>query len=227
MGPFLARLVGYLILGLSAGLAALLLLAPGISWVGLILAGAGFAAGLWALSRGYVLRKGFVVSPRWATVFADVMFSLAVAVACFGLWEYLLAGPLGMRPLLDEGVQVVMSWMLLPATAFMAFFAANLASQSLEVEAEGLTWHGPGDSRSVTWEQIAGFKLHDSYVAVGRAGMAVPSRLQTELVIQVPDDDIHLYEPGPNRTKRSLVAALLHHAPPRLRSDLEAVSRDW
>ncbi|MCB2190783.1 MAG: hypothetical protein KQI62_04415 [Deltaproteobacteria bacterium] len=223
----MARLVGYLTLGLSLGLAALLLLSPGWDWWGLMLPAAGLVAGLWVLAKGYVSRRGFVVSPRWASVFTDVMFSLAVTAGCYALWEYMLAGMLGVRPLLDEGVQVVMSWMLLPSAAFMAFFAANMAGQSLEVNTKGLTWHGPSDSRFATWEQITGFKLHDSYVAVGRVGMAVPSRLQTELVIQVPDDDIYLYEPGPNRTKRALVAALLHHAPPRLRSDLERVRLEW
>ncbi|MCF8040973.1 MAG: hypothetical protein K9K65_05270 [Desulfarculaceae bacterium] len=233
MGPFKARIIAYLALGLSLALAALVCWAaehaPGTVALpaGLALAALGLVAGVWVIIKGYVSRRGFVVTPRWGVVFADVMFTLASGAMSFGLLEYCLAGWLAAPPLLEEAVQVVMSWMLVPTTAFMAFFAANMASQSLEVNQEGLTWHGPGESRFLPWEQVRGLDLHETYVAVSRVGMAMPRRLQTKLVIKGMEDNLQLYEPGLKRTKREIVAALQHHGPPRLRSDLERIALDW
>ena len=233
MGPFTARITAYLALGLSLALAVLVIwasentLTGAVLPVGLALAALGLLAGVWVMTKGYVSRRGFVVTPRWGVVFADVMFTLACGAMAFGMLEYCLAGWLASPPLLDEGVQVVMSWMLLPFAAFTAFYAANMAAQSLEVTQEGITWHGPGDSRFLPWEQVRGLELHDTYVAVSRVGMVMPKRLQTKLVIRAQKDDIYLYEPGLKRTKRGIVAALRHYGPARLGADLERISLDW
>ena len=233
MGPFTARIFAYLTLGLSLALAALVLWASehaprGAALpVGLTLAALGFLAGVWVMTKGYVSRRGFVVTPRWGVVFADVMFTLACGAMAFGMLEYCLAGWLAAPSLLDEGVQVVMSWMLVPFAAFTAFYAANMAAQSLEVNQEGLIWHGPSESCFIPWDDVRGLKLHDTYVAVSRVGRVMPKRLQTKLVIKGPAEDIHLYEPGLKRTKRDIVAAIQHHGPPRLGSDLERIALDW
>jgi len=95
------------------------------------------------------------------------------------------------------------------------------------VTVEGLTWHGPGDSRFLPWEQVRGLALHETYVAVSRVGLVVPKRLQTKLVIKGMEKDIYLYEPGLKRTKRGIVAAFRQYGPPRLGADLERVALDW
>jgi hypothetical protein len=58
-------------------------------------------------------------------------------------------------------------------------------------------------------------------------GWLAPRRLQSELVIKGPENELRLYEPGPRRAKRELVAALRRQAPPRLRPDLERIARQW
>ena len=201
---------------------------PFVSWIRKIIGAVLFILGLWILRRAYAPRRGMEITPRWAVVFSDIVFVLAMGVLAAGPFDYALQNWLGLLPLMDEPLQVTLAIMYLPCLFFLAWMAANLGGQSLEVSSKGVTWYGPTTSRLLVWDDIRSLNLRNSYVMVSRVGMPMPRRLQTKLVFELAgDQEQEMFEPGTKQRKQCLLAALTEYAPNRLRSDLGRISKEW
>lgn len=199
-----------------------------LTWLRYGLALVGLIAGLW-LARGiYPRLPGLAINPRWTGVTADIMFGLASAAMAYAVVEYALIDGLGTQPgWVDEAVRVVGSWMYLPATAFMSFFAANMTGQSIEITDEGIIKYGPGGREEAAWDEITGLTAKDSYVMVGRMGLPMPRKLQTKLVVKLEGDELVFYEPGLRSIKAEILDRLRNRVPERLQADLDEVEARW
>lgn len=200
---------------------------PWLTWVRLFLGGALLMLALWSLRWAYVARRGFAVAPGWAVVFSDSMFVLGSGVLAWGFLQYVLGSWLDVITDLDQAVQVVMSWMWLPAVLIVAIYTANLASQSVEITQEGILRHGPGGDRKLAWDKIERLELRSTYVPVGRVGVLVPRKLQTKLVFVSGGERLEVYEPQQAELKAALLGGLREHAPERLAEDLRRIAQDW
>lgn len=199
-----------------------------VSWARKILGALLFILGLWVMRRAYAPRRGMAINPRWVAVFADVVFVLAMGVLAAGPLDYGLERWLGLLPLMDQALQMTLCIMYLPSLFFLAWMAANLGGQSLEVDSTGVTWHGPVASRLLPWDHIRSLNLHNSYVMVSRVGLPIPRRLQTKLVFElINGQEQELFEPGARKRKQGLLAALAEYAPNRLHSDLRSIAEQW
>ena len=199
-----------------------------VSWIRKISGAVLFILGLWMLCRAYAPRRGMEINPRWAVVFGDVVFVLSMGVLAAGPFDYALEHWFGLVPLMDEPLQVTLSMMYLPCLFFLAWMAANLGGQSLEVGPGGVLWHGPATSRLLAWDDILSLDLRDSHVMVSRIGLPMPRRLQTKLVFKLTgDQEQEMFEPGTKHRKQAILAALTNYAPNRLRSDLGRISKEW
>ena len=184
--------------------------------------------GAWLLWPVYGPKPGMAINALGSVIFADVLFGLAMGVLSAGPLDYALERWLGLLPLLDEALMATLSLMYLPCLFILAGMAANMGGQSLEVNGEGVIWHGPGSSRFLDWNQIIGLKLRDSHVPVGRMGILLPRRLQTKLVFDLADNsDVELFEPGTRRRKEAILDSLEQNAPERLRPDLKSIRQQW
>lgn len=199
-----------------------------VSWIRKISGAVLFILGLWILLKAYGPRRGIEINPRWAVVFGDVVFVLGLGVLTAGPLDYALPHWFGLLPLLDEPLQVTLSIMYLPCLFLLAWMAANLGSQSLEVDPGGVVWHCPVASRFLAWDDIISLSLRKSYVMVSRVGMPMPRRLQTKLVFKLAGDrEQEMFEPGTKNRKQTILAALTQHAPNRLHRDLERLLQEW
>ncbi len=185
-------------------------------------------SGLFAMRGIYRKRPGINLNPGWAAIIGDGIFILFVGFGAYCLIEYGMSKCFEMTSFLDdEVVQGICSIAYLPVTAFCALFAANQFSQSVEVTSESLKLHYPGGSKVLTWQDIQGFDLKESYTVVGRGGVMLPRKLQTKLIIQTNDGITSLVEPGFKETKWKLISTIKDKAPERLHSDLEKVNEEW
>ena len=199
-----------------------------VSWIRKILGAVLLILGLWIMRQAYAPRRGIEINPRWVVVFGDVVFVLSMGVLTAGPLDYGLQHWFDLLPLMDEPLQVTLSIMYLPCLFFLAWMAANLGGQSLEVSSTGVTWYGPATSRLLVWDDIRSLNLRNSYVMVSRVGLPMPRRLQTKLVFELAgDQELEMFEPGTKQRKQSLLAALTEHAPNRLRIDLGRISKKW
>lgn len=199
-----------------------------VSWIRKISGAVLFILGLWILRRAYAPRRGIEINPRWAVVFGDVVFVLGMGVLTAGPFDYALEHWFGLLPLMEEPLQVTLSIMYLPCLCLLAWMAANLGGQSLEVDPGGVFWHGPVASRLLAWDDILSLDLRNSHVMVSRVGIPMPRRLQTKLVFKLASgQEQEMFEPGTKRRKQTILAALTEYAPNRLRSDLGRISKEW
>jgi len=183
--------------------------------------------GVW-LARGVYRRgPGIAINPVWAGVFADLVFILALGFAALGLVDYFQVNWLGAMPLMDEALRAATSLMYLPCLLLMAWFAGNLAGQSLEITPAGLVRRGPGGEEKMSWDDILGFELKDSNLLTARGDMVLPRRLQTLLVIKTKQGEAAVFEPGRRSTKKKIIAALGETAPKRLRADIQRAAEQW
>jgi len=223
------RIGNYLIIGASEALPENVPI--NIEWfkIGRYLLAAVFLfSGLFAMRGIYRRRPGINLNPGWSAVMGDGIFILFIGFGAYCLIEYGMSKCFAMTSFMDdEVVRGLCSIAYLPVTAFCALFAANQFSQSVEVASEGLTLHYPGGSKVLTWEDIRGFDLKESYTVVGRGGIMLPRKLQTKLIIQTHDGITSLSEPGFKETKRLLIRTIKDKAPERLQPDLEKVSEAW
>lgn len=219
----------YLIIGASKALPERV--AIDIEWFGVgryFFAAVFLCFGLFFMKGIYRRRPGINLNPGWTAVIGDGIFILFVGFGAYCLVEYGMSKCFAMTSFMDdEVVRGLCSIAYLPVTAFCALFAANQFSQSVEVASEGLTLHYPGGSKVLTWEDIRGFDLKESYTVAGRGGIMLPRKLQTKLIIQTNDGITSLSEPGFKETKRLLIRTIKEKAPERLQPDLEKVSGAW
>jgi hypothetical protein len=184
--------------------------------------------GLFAMRGIYRRRPGINLNPGWSAVIGDGIFILFIGFGAYCLIEYGMGKFFAMTSFMDdEVVRGLCSIAYLPVTAFCALFAANQFSQSVEVASEGLTLHYPGGSKVLTWQDIKGFDLKETYTVMGRGGTMLPRKLQTKLIIQTHDGIKSLSEPGFKETKRVLIRTIKDKAPERLQPDLKKVSEAW
>jgi hypothetical protein len=184
--------------------------------------------GLIKLCKTYIRHPGIHINPSWAPVFGDTVFVICMGVLSLGLLDYIWENWLGLMSLMEEAFQVTFAIMYLPCLIIFTRQTANMASQSLEVSAEGVTWYGPASSRTMAWENITGLDLRSTYVLVGRLGFFMPRRLMTKLVFKLGEqDDQELYEPGTRTRKDEILRNLQQHAPPRLRGDFTRIWEEW
>ena len=186
------------------------------------------ALGLAAAARLYRRRPGINLNPGWLGLIGDLIMSLFLAVAAYAIIDYLLHNYAGTHLVLGEplAAQVITAGFI-PGAMFLAAFGAGQFSQSVEVDDRGVTIHRPGQARLIPWDGITEFELHETYALVGRLGVPVPRKVQTKLKIETEPWPVSLVEPGLARTKRELLAALIAHAPERLRHNLEKIGEEW
>ena len=199
----------------------------GAFWGRMIAAGLLFILGLWVMRKAYLVGPGIRLNPQWAALFTDTAFILTAGFGAYCITDLVLSDLLGALAQMDEAVQVVCAVMYLPSLLFLAFFAARLACQTLEITPTAVTRHGPGGRRMLPWENIQGFELQDTHVLVGRVGILMPRKLQTMLVIKAEEGDVAVVEPGMQAIKQKLVSELGKMAPPRLQDDIQQLSLDW
>jgi len=223
------RVGDYLITGVSVTLPENVL--TNIEWFRIgryLLATVFLFLGLFAMRGIYRRRPGINLNPGWTAVIGDGIFILFIGFGAYCLIEYGMSKCFEMTSFMDdEVVRGLCSIAYLPVTAFCALFAANQFSQSVEVASEGLRLHYPGESKVLSWEDIRGFDLKESYTVAGRGGAMIPRKLQTKLIIQTNDGITSLSEPGFKETKRLLIRTIKDKAPERLQPDLEKVSEAW
>ena len=228
-GKDVFRIGDYLIIGASEALPELVPI--NIEWfkIGRYLFAAVFLCfGLFYMRGIYRRRPGINLNPGWTAVIGDGLFILFIGFGAYCLIEYGMSKCFAMTSFMDdEVVRGLCSIAYLPVTAFCALFAANQFSQSVEVASEGLTLHYPGGSKVLTWEDIQGFDLRNSYTVAGRGGAMMPRKLQTKLTIQTNDGITSLVEPEFKKIKWKLISTIAEKAPERLQPDLEKVSEEW
>lgn len=246
MGRFWGRLVGYFFLGTALALAvgpfndyrpaplearmagAGPVLVEGLALGRMVAAGVLLLAGVWVMAGQYKKRPGFNVSPTWSAILVDLIIVAFTGMGSFILLDWLAVQWFGVGSFLnDEAVVAVTGIMYLPALAILAGFACNSATQSLEVTAEGLTRHGPGRSRFISWEEIEGVGLTDTHLVKVHGDTALPRKLQTKLAIKTAGGEVTLFEPALKDIKREMLAAMRQVAPERLAPDLDQVAEGW
>jgi len=164
----------------------------------------------------------------FTAIIGDGIFILFVGFGAYCLIEYGMSKFFAMTSFMDdEVVRGISSIAYLPVTAFCALLSANQFSQSVEVTNDGLSLHYPGGLKVLTWEEIHGFDLKESYTVVGRGGIMLPRKLQTKLIIRTADGITSLVEPGFKETKRNLIGIIKDKAPERLQRGLNKVSEEW
>ncbi|KIX14019.1 hypothetical protein [Dethiosulfatarculus sandiegensis] len=199
-----------------------------LMWLRLVLAACFLAFGWRFISGCYGKKPGISINPSWVGVFTDTMFILFTAAGAYAILAYYQKEYLAVTPILDDqAVLVVMSAMYVPVLIFLAFYASNLAGQSLEVTRSGLVRHGPGKSINMPWEKIRGFSLRETQIPLVRGGVALPRKLQTKLVIELDNDQVEVFEPANKSIKLNILLTIAEKGPDRLEPDLKKISEKW
>ena len=172
---------------------------------------------------------GVRLNPRWASTVGDGFFIVFIALGAFLILDTLMAIVVGMKPALryDRGIFYMMAVAFFPVTAFFAWFATQLMGQSLAVTPEEVIVYTYGKPNPIPWEDIRGFDLKETHVAVERGGFMMPRKLQTKLVIQTTRGAIELVEAGTKKIKERIIRELKRNAPDRLKGDIANVGEKW
>ncbi len=172
---------------------------------------------------------GIRLNPRWASYVGDGFFIAFIALGAFLILDALMAIVAGMKPALkyDRGIFYMMTVSFFPVTAFFVWFATQLMGQSLAVTPEKVIVYTYGKPDPIPWEDIRGFDLKETHVAVERGGFMMPRKLQTKLVIQTTRGAIELVEAGTKKIKERIIRELKRNAPDRLKGDIANVGEKW
>jgi hypothetical protein len=199
-----------------------------LMWLRLILAGVCLVLGFGIMRGCYGKKPGISINPNWVGRFCDTMFILFTAAGAYAVLAFAQKEYLSVTPILnDEAVLVVMSAMYAPVLIFLAFYASNMAGQSLEVTQQGLVRHGPGKSISIPWNKIKGLYIRDTHIPLVRGGVALPRKLQTKLVIELEDDQVEIFEPAHKSIKINIVQSIARKGPERLAAYLKDIQEKW
>ncbi len=172
---------------------------------------------------------GIRLNPRWAGIVGDGFFIAFIALGAFLILDTLMAIVVGMKPALkyDRGIFYMMTVAFFPVTAFFAWFAIQLMGQSLAVTPEEVIVYTYGKPDPIPWEDVRGFDLKETHVAVERDGFMMPRKLQTKLVIQTTRGAIELVEAGTKEIKERIIRELKRNAPDRLKEEIEGLGKVW
>ena len=227
---FLAYCLSGLVVGFAVWFAVALMWQPPRAAMALAIGLIGVIGAILLLLRtGNVTGHEQETQSRGATWASDILCLVGAAVAGFFIMDG-FTERLGLLPsIFDEPLAAdVIAFMFLPATAILAWFVTQSASQTVAIDAEGLRVSRFGDTVTVSWPEIEGVKVESQYVLVSRVGTPMPRKLRTNLIVKAgTGDQITIIDPASKSGRQRLMARMKQFAPERLREALFRVEADW
>ena len=179
--------------------------------------------------RGVYKRlPGISLNPQPLARLNDGICILFLALGAFCVVEYLMIEHFKMLPFPDdERAFGMIACAYVPVAVFLALFATKQFGQSIEVREDAITIYAPGESTSIPWENVKGFSLKDSFIAVERVGTMLPRKLQTKLHIDTAEGAVELTEPGLKKVKMKIIKALREKSPSDLQNAINGIEEEW
>jgi len=187
------------------------------------------AAGLFALLSTYLPPSGGIrIGKRSAIILWDIIIILFTGV--FSLWfvDLLLAKIFQTVPDWGEDFAKGMGvfWVAL-ANPGLALFTSATSAQTIWITQENIVLKGLFGATTMPWPEVEGIAVSQVHSPRQVAGKWAPHRVTKIFSIKGKNASLHVVEPPYASTKKEILAALMEHAPYKVKASIEKVSKEW
>ncbi len=171
---------------------------------------------------------GIYIGKRSAILIWDVIIVLVQVVFALWLLDTIFAKVFHTAPEWDETMIRGMGFfMMVLANPVLAFITTAMSLQILMITGETIGLKGVFGLTTVDWSAVEGFRVSQVFSPRRLGGMWAPKRVMKMLKIDAGTTALHVMEPPYKSTKKEIIAALMEHAPEKLKTSITIASKEW
>ncbi len=171
---------------------------------------------------------GIYIGKRSAILIWDVIIIVVQVVFALWLLDTIFAQVFHTTPDWNETLTRGMGFfMMVLANPVLAFVTTAMSLQILVITSETIGLKDLFGLTTVDWSDVEGFRVSQVFSPRRLGGIWTPKRVMKLLKIDAGTTALHVMEPPYKSTKKEIIAALMEHAPEKLKTSIAIASKEW